>query len=238
MTDEVIKYNPIPTIQRFHESSAPIRCIVGPVGSAKTTGAAWEICYYIPYYMFQEFGIKKTRFVIVRNSYSELIDTTQKTIFEWFPFGKHLKQRQTYTIIYPDDGVEVELMFRSCDRPQDVKKFKSLEITGYWIDESIEVAQEVKKMLKNRIGRFPKKSPARYGIETTNPPDVEHPTYSEFEWDTPPPGPVSSIKPKKNHIGFWQPPRENDINLRQNYYNDLVTDYADSPDWISMYGSL
>lgn len=231
---EKIQYSPIPTIQRFHESNSQIRCIVGPVGSAKTTGAAWEICYYIPHYMFEKYGIKQTRFVIVRNSYSELIDTTQKTIFEWFPFGVHLKQRQTYILKYPN-GIEVELFFRSCDRPQDVKKFKSFEITGYWIDESIEVATEVKKMLKNRIGRFPKKSPVRYGIETTNPPDVEHPTYSEFAWDTPPPGPATSIAPKKNHTGFWQPPFENNINLRQNYYNDLISDYADSPDWISMY---
>jgi hypothetical protein len=120
---EKIQYSPIPTIQRFHESNSQIRCIVGPVGSAKTTGAAWEICYYIPHYMFEKYGIKQTRFVIVRNSYSELIDTTQKTIFEWFPFGVHLKQRQTYILKYPN-GIEVELFFRSCDRPQDVKKFK------------------------------------------------------------------------------------------------------------------
>lgn len=233
--DTIIKYEPIETIRRFHESNAPIRCIVGPVGSGKTTGAAWEICYYIPYYLFKNYNIKKTRFVVVRNSYAELIDTTQKTIFEWFPFGTHLKQRQIYILRYPDDDIEVEIMFRSCDRPQDVKKFKSLEITGYWVDESIEVANEVKKMLKNRIGRFPKKSPARYGIETTNPPDVEHPTYSEFAWDTPPPGPVSSKKPKENHVGFWQPPSENIKNLRQNYYEDLATDYIDSPDWIDMY---
>lgn len=232
--DEVIKYTPVPTLQRFHNSGAQIRCIVGPVGSSKTTGATMEVCYYLPFFVLERYKIKKTRFVIIRNTYAELIDTTQKTVFEWFPFGKHQVQRQVYVIKYPN-GVEVELLFRSCDRPEDVKKFKSLEVTGYWIDESIEVPNDVKKMLKNRIGRYPRKSPVRFGIETTNPPDVEHLTYSEFAWETPPPGPIPSGKPKKNHVGFWQPPRENEKNLRDNYYDDLINDYEDSPDWISMY---
>jgi len=110
-----------------------------------------------------------------------------------------------------------------------------LEVTGYWIDESIEVADEIKRMLKNRIGRYPAKCPVRYGVETTNPPDVEHPTYSDFAWDVPPPGPIPEGKPKENHVGFWQPPHENAGNLRRGYYDDLRNDYRDNPDWIEIY---
>jgi len=270
------EYRVLPTIRAFHESAAPVRCIVGPVGSGKTTGAAWEGCYYIPKHLFTTYQHKcpecqswnlehvgedqkinqttqclncnhtfnltkktfaplsKTRGVIIRNSYPELIDTTQATVFDWFENGQHKVQRQIYTIKYTD-GFEVEILFRSCDRPEDVKKFKSLELTWAWIDESIEVPDEVKRMLKNRIGRYPRMSPVKYLIETTNPPDVEHPTYHQFDWTTPPPGPVPGKEPLNGHVGFWQPPGENQKNLNPSYYQDLKDMYRDNPDWLAMY---
>ena len=231
---EVKDYVCLPTMRRFHQSPAQFRCIVGPVGSGKTSAATMEVCYYLPHFLYEQYGYKKTRWAVIRNTYRELADTTQKTVFEWFPNGRHLKGEKNYYISF-EDGIEVEVLFRSCDNPNDLKKFQSLEITGYWIDESIQVHEDIKRMLKNRIGRFPQKCPTRFGIETTNPPDVEHPTYSMFKWHTPPPGPIPSGDPLAKHTGFWQPPRENEANLRPNYYNDLINDYKDNKDWADMY---
>ena len=231
------EYHALPTLKLFHESPADIRCLVGPVGSGKTTAASWELCYYLPWELLREHDIKKTRWAIIRNTFPELRDTTQRTVFDWFPWGHHKVQANEYRLQYPDRGPEIEILFRSCDRPEQIKQFKSLELTGYWIDESIEVARAVKQMLKNRIGRYPRKSPVRYGIETTNPPDVEHETYSEFKWVTglPDVAPLPPGQPLEDHEGFWQPPRENAANLRPRYYDDLINDYRDTPDWIDMY---
>lgn len=259
-----------PTLRRFHACRAKHRCIVGPVGSAKTSAAVMEVGDYLPGFLLEEYGIKKTRWVVLRNSYRELEDTTCYTIRDpnegWFPDGDYSAKDNEYVITH-SDGREVELLFRSCDRPDQIKKFKSLEITGYLIDESIEVSQDIKRMLKNRIGRYPKwstwceafrkKFPEltgmdddqvkeyvaehpdqfkfKFGIEITNPPDVEHPTYSEFKWETPPPGPVPKGIPLDDHVGFWQPPRENEPNLTPGYYDDLIAAYRDSPDWAAMY---
>jgi hypothetical protein len=243
MSDE-ITYNLIPTIKDFHECPAQIRAVVGPVGSGKTTGATWEICYYLPHFLYGKYGMKKTRWAIVRNTSIELRDTTLRTVQEWFSWGNWKTQAMILGLEYPilndkglttGENIEVELLFRACDNEKHVRQFKSLELTGYWIDESIEVSDSTKKMLKNRIGRYPRKSPVRFGIETTNPPDVEHTMYSQFAWTTPPPGPIPSGKPLENHAGFWQPPRENEANLRPGYYDDLIRDYADNPDWIEMY---
>jgi len=223
-------------VVKFHESGAQIRCLVGSVGSGKTTAAAWEVFYYIPMHLFQRYEIRKTRWVIVRNTYRELQDTTMKTIFEWFPFGVYLSREETFVVRYPEYGIEIEALFRSCDRAKDIKKFKSLEITGYWIDESIEVGMDIKKILKQRIGRYPRKCPVRFGIETTNPPDVTDPTYSMFEWKTPIPGGFEPEgRPLANHEGFWQQPRENEKNLRPGYYDQLIEDYREYPDWIARY---
>lgn len=234
--EKSFKLDDAPTLKSFLEHPGQIRCVVGPVGSGKTSAATWEVCYYLPEFLFQTHGIKKTRWVIVRNTYIELQDTTQQTIFEWFPWGRELKQQRKYRLSYPD-GYQVELLFRSCDNPDDVKKFKSLEVTGYWIDESIEVAEEIKLMLRNRIGRYPAKSPVRFGIETTNPPSTDHPTYKNFKWICPPPegAPVPEGIPLKNHFGFWQPAGENSKYLRPGYYEDLAEDYKNNPDWLDMY---
>lgn len=231
---EHLTYKLLPTMARFHRNPAQMRCIVGPVGSGKTTTAAMEVVEYLPRFLKENYGITKTRGVVVRNFYRELMDSTVKTIFKWFPWGDYRKSDEEY-ILKHRNGYQVDMMFRALDRPKDVRKLKSVEITWYWIDESIEVDNSIKKMLKTRIGRFPDKIPGRWGIETTNPPDVEHPTYSQFAWDGPIPGPVPEKAPLENHAGFWQPPYENVENLRPGYYDDLRHDFRDDPDWIERY---
>ena len=236
-----VKYDldSVPTIRHYLASGATIRAIVGPRGSGKTSGAAWDVCRFIPEFMFRRYGYTKTRAVVVRNSYGELVDTSMRTIFDWFPFGNYIAQSskygsKLYTLKYRE-GYEVELLFRSCDRPDEVKKFKSMELTIYWVDESIEVVQDVKNMLKSSIGRYPKGTPAKFGIETTNPPDVDAPTYSQFKWHNPPPGPKPAGEPLEKHEGFWQKPGENEKNLGAGYYSDLRLYYRDTPDWADMY---
>jgi hypothetical protein len=263
-SSHLIKYNPVSTIDAFHRSDSKYRCIVGPVGSGKTAGATWEIIYYLAIYLARDFGINNTRWAVLRNTYPELEGSTMRTVFEWFPpelFGKYRVQKRVYEIRWdhPELGLlMIDIDFLACDRPDDIKKLKSREFTGYWIDESIEVPQDIKLMLANRIGRYPKASywPVKknrktgqvikkdgkpvhdvrcYGIETTNPPDVEHSTYSNFAWNVPPPGPIPSGDPLDEHTGFWQPPEENVVNLRDGYYDDLRNRYRDNPDWIEIY---
>jgi len=65
------------------------------------------------------------------------------------------------------------------DRPKDVKKLKSLELTGVWINEASEIPKAVLDMATGRIGRYPPKwqggGAARdFVIMDTNPPDDDH----------------------------------------------------------------
>lgn len=228
---------PSDTLAAFHASSAKYRCIVGPVGSGKTSAAAMEVGYYLPLHLLRHYGIRNTRWAVIRNTYWELENTTKRSIIDadegWFPGGREEKAKNWYHIRH--NGITAQLVFRSCDRAEDIKKLKSLQLTGYWIDESIEVPDEIKRMLKNRIGRYPQKVPEKFGIETTNPPDIEDSTYWMFKWNTPPPGPVPQKQPLEDHEGFWQQPYENAENLSPGYYQDLRNAYREDPDWIDMY---
>ena len=235
-----LNYDPAPTIERFHASDKMIRSLVGPAGSGKSTGMVWEICYFLPQMLYTKFGIKNTRWLILRNTNDQLWTTTIKTLFEWFDptyFGKFHKQEKIYTIT-GFKPLNIEILFRSCDRPEDVNKFRSLELTGYGVDESSEVHHSIKNILRQRIGRYPRASEwpkdergnpivRKYGVESTNPPDIESPDFTEFYG--------TEAQKLADGEGFWQIPGENQQNLDPNYYSDMRRLYANDQEWIDRY---
>ncbi len=84
--------------------------------------------------------------------------------------------------------VEMEVLFMSLDRPADVKKLKSLDLTGVWLNEASELAKAVLDMATGRVGRFPSKvqGGATWSgvILDTNSPDDDHWYYELAEKPT------------------------------------------------------
>jgi len=139
----------------------------------------------------QNDGIRRSRFAVVRNTYGELRDTTLKTWLMWFPeehFGKFNRQQMTHYIeIEPAKDIRVssEVMFRALDRPDDVAKLLSMELTGAWINEAREIPKVIVDTLGDRVGQYPS---AMMGgcvkpgvIMDTNPPDNDHWWYTIAE---------------------------------------------------------
>jgi len=246
----------------FHKSDAPFRAIVGAVGSGKTTAALWEICYLLPRHMARMYNITHTRWAVVRKTYDRLMDTDWYEIDSWFPQNHWYAQRHIMVIRFPKSkgcpAFGVELYFRSLDQPDSMDKLRSMNLTGYWIDEAHEVHEYAKYMLITRLGRWPrdfvdpfgvehKGSPVRYGVETSNPMPINHIMYRKYRWvgtkiDAKtgalemrrPPGPVPKGRPAKGYIGWWQLPRENEANLRPGYYEDMLDEFPESPEMRSM----
>ncbi len=226
-----------PTLGEFHRSGAIYRCIVGPAGSGKSSAASQEIGYYLPQFFYKQYKIKETKWGVVRNTYPRLMDSVVPTLKYWFPWAKQNKQEKTFNFSY-QNGVKVEIQYRSCDDPRDMEKFNGWEVTGVWVDESIQVSEDIKEIIKSRIGRYPSMRggvPAKFYIETTNPPTTRHPLYSQFNWNIPPPGPTPQGEPLVGHMGFWQKPGENERNLNKGYYADMRDAFRDSPDMIARY---
>ena len=187
---KTVDYFASPTLTRFHASDAFMRGVMGPIGSGKSTGMAWEIFRRAQEQAPGADGKRRTRWAVIRNTYRELADTTVKTWLDWFPeevLGKFNAGDMVHQISYRD--VECEVLFRALDRPKDVKKLLSLELTGAWVHEAREVPRAVIDMLQGRVGRYPS---ARDGGATwagvfmdTNPPDTDHWWYRLFEDDRP-----------------------------------------------------
>ena len=174
-----MEYHASETLWRFHQSNELVRCIRGPVGSGKSTACCWELWIRAHQQKPAPDGKRYSAFAIVRNSYAQLRDTTLATWLDWFSeerVGKFNYSAMEHVISFGD--VEMHVLFRSLDRPQDIKKILSLEITGAWFNEAREMPRTVVNRMIDRVGRYPAKriggASWRGVILDTNPPDDGH----------------------------------------------------------------
>jgi hypothetical protein len=190
MADLHIQYATSPTLGRFHNSDTTIRGIRGPRGSGKSTGCSLELFLrakdQAPYN-----GIRRSRFAVVRNTYPELRDTTLKTWLQWFPeshFGPLNRSEMRHVVKIKD--IEMEVLFRSLDKPGDISKLLSMELTAAWVNEAREIyARSLILGLRDAVGRFP---PVKWGgptwhgvIMDTNSMDTDHWWYRLAEEEQP-----------------------------------------------------
>jgi len=138
-------------------------------------------------------GIRRSRWVVVRNSYGQLKDTTIKTFCDWFPprvFGEFRVTDHCYIFTkLVQFGVHLEVIFRALDRPDQVSNLLSLEVTGAWFNEVREIPWSIIDAMDSRIGRYPSKrdgGPSWYGmIMDTNPPSEDSTLYKKAEKERP-----------------------------------------------------
>jgi hypothetical protein len=167
-----------------------------------------------------DMGIKTFRTVVVRKTYRMLKDSVIKTFFEWIPksAGKYSEADLTFSMPLQGGGFW-EVLFRSADTPEDIEKFRGVEITDYWIDEAQEVAQDVKLILDGRRS-YPAGAPVEVfkSILTTNPCDTAHWIFRDFV-----------ERPLPGHVYWRQSARENPY-LHKEYYDELEAIYRDRPE--------
>jgi hypothetical protein len=228
-------YQNAPSLKAFHVSDGFVRGIVGPIGSGKSVACVMEIMRRAAQQRPSTDGIRRTRWAVIRNTYGELRDTTLKTFFDWVPNTGNSFPRKwnasDYVYHIRQNDLDAEILFRALDRPQQIKKLLSLELTGAWVNEAREVPLTVVNALQGRVGRFPSardEGCSWFGVlMDTNAPDTDHWWYRLFEEERP-----------ENWLLVRQPPgrsreAENIANLPPRYYDNLVP--GKSPDWINVY---
>lgn len=233
-----IEYTPSPTLAEFHASNAFVRGIRGPIGSGKSVGCCWEIYTRA---MEQAPGpdkVRRSRWVVTRNTYGELSTTTLQTWLDWFPediVGKvtHGAPITQTCKFQHEDGttVHLEIWFLALDRPDHVKKLLSMELTGGWMNEAREQPKAILDALTGRVGRYPSKrdgGASWFGvILDTNPPDTDHWWYRLAE------------EQQAEGFEFFSQPSgdgpnaENTENLPASYYQRLRAGKTD--EWIKVY---
>ncbi len=186
-----INYKAEPTASKFHRSDAFVRGIRGPIGTGKSVTCCMEMIRRAREQQPFE-GVRRSRWAAIRNTYPELKSTTIKTWQDWS--AAPVKWDSPISSMFTrklGDGtmVEMEVLFMSLDRPDDVKKLKSLDLTGVWLNEASELAKAVLDMATGRVGRYPSKvqGGATWSgvILDTNSPDDDHWYYDLAEKPSP-----------------------------------------------------
>ena len=167
-----------------------VSIIAGPVGSGKTVASLMK-GFTISVQQAPYTGVRYSRGIVLRNTYPELVSTVIKSFSEWFPLGiapikfdAPITARMKFPLA---DGtsLDLEIYFLSFDRPDDVRKLKSLEATWAILSEASELSKSALDMATQRVGRYPPQrwgGPTWYGVMgDTNMPDDDHYLYRLFE---------------------------------------------------------
>lgn len=248
------RYVPGPVARSFiGDDDSLFTAIMGPVGSGKSTAAVMKIVRAAYRQRPMRDGWRRTRWAAVRTTYPRLLTTTIEAFADWLPppyFTWKQSQIVTGLIRFPEDKVEVSILFLSLDKPDSIDKLKSLQVTGIWFNEVSEIGDlSLIMMALDRVGRWPRVQDGGctwHGvIADTNPMADDHWYYKMAE----------ELRPKGWHFyrqpgglmkvaGAWVPnPRAENIKWLPGGYNyylrKLVLDpnnpQASSEEYIKVY---
>ncbi len=242
-------YKPVPTGLKFHRDTSFVRCMLGPYGSAKTTTLLAEIVLKTCEMPLLNDGSRKARWAIVRNTYGELETTSYVSWIRWFEnLGTvHRSKKPVLTMRHQfNDGngpIDLEVIFLGLDKEADIKKLKSLELTGVYINEASEIPKLILDHFKGRVNnRYPSptlgSSPYWSGIMMdSNAPKEKHWIPTLFE-ETRPPGHMLFHQPPgliKDDEDIWieNPEADNIERLGANYYLNMT--YGASEEFVKVY---
>ena len=182
------------TLDTYIASEVSRTFICGPLGSSKTNASCWKIFRFMCRQAPDLAGVRKSRWLAVRNTYPDLLGTTAKDWLEMFgDLGRFVKsgyEPPTHHLKFRlEDGtvVEAELVFLALDREEHVRKLRGLQLTGAWLNEAKELPLSVVEMVDLRVGRYPQDvQPTWFGIfGDTNAPDTDEWYYRLAEEDKP-----------------------------------------------------
>ena len=240
----MLNYKASPTGQRFLESKAFTKILMGPVGGGKSTVALMDL---VQRAVNQEpfNGVRRTKMGILRNTMAQLKATVRPLIDQWMVTlpGTALGQWRLTDNVFEakfkmGDGtvVHTELMLLAADTPDDVRRLLSLELSAAWVEEAREVDPEVFNGLQGRVNRFPNRlaGGVTYAgvIASTNPPPIGG--FWHMMISTEIKGVEAFVQPPALiEDGSINPEAENLENLASDYYENLIA--GRSEEWISIY---
>ena len=145
------------TLKAFLKGNEFFRGLRGPVGSGKSVACCIEVLRRALQQEKNAQGKRKSRWAVIRNTNPQLKTTTIKTWLDWFPEQEWgtFSWSVPYTHRINVGELDLEVIFLALDRPEDVKKLLSLELTGVWVNEARELPKSIIDACTMRVGRFP-----------------------------------------------------------------------------------
>lgn len=194
---DAIDYHATPTGSRFHmDTQSRVKAVMSAYAGGKSVMVLMDMLYKMQQQAPDAYGVRRSRWCIVRATYGQLRTTVLKTIYDWIPPQwckiKQASPMEGYIHLNLADGtrVEAELILMALDRPDHTRNLQSFELTGAWINEAVEIANEnILPDVFGRTGRYPKKQDApltwRGVLLDYNPPTRGSWLHKKFERNKP-----------------------------------------------------
>lgn len=231
-----INYNASPTVSKFMLDNSKVRTLIGPFASGKTTGMCMELMRRALMEHPDAKGVRRTRFVVVRNTAQQLRQSILEEIRKWLAPAMNFRVTDSTVQFRFNHGtqgrIESDWLLIPLDKPEDQQRLLSLNITGGWVSEFREIPLTLFEALLGRCGRYVPlgvQGNAWHGlIAESNPPDEDSDWYNKLEIEVPPSWRVfkqpGGLDPLAENKGPWLPP---------NYYEDLAAN--NNPDWVDVH---
>lgn len=245
-----VVFNPPETMRRFMLSDAFGRIAAGPVGSGKTTSCLMEMLRRSSAQTPGKDGIRHTRHAIVRQTLKQLKDTVLKDCQSWLGgWGEWKVSEGTFHLRFGD--VQSEWIFIPLENSEDQARLLSMQLTGAWLSECIEMDISVIAPISGRLGRYPSGElgvPTWHGmIADTNMPTEMSP-WHQFMENLPPDWQKfvqpSGLSPNAENLNYLlqndktiQLPIDHPDRVAQGrkYYERFVEMYGEDSDWVRRY---
>ena len=245
-----VLYDAPPTLATFMKSAAFGRIAAGPVGSGKTTACLIEILRRSMAQAKAPDGYRYTRWAVVRQTLKQLKDTVLKDAQSWFEgLGEWRVSENTYYLDFAD--VKSELVFIPLENAEDQARLLSMQLTGAWLSEAIEMNFDVLAPVSGRIGRYPSGNrgvPSWYGIIADTNMPVELSDWHKFMTEPPPNWQVfiqpSGMAPNAENLNYLlqteetrQLPFDHPIRVARGrkYYEQFLEMYGSDHPWVKRY---
>ena len=214
-----VEFIPNPVQNNFIQSRAKADLFSSRMGEGKSTALAWSALYHTRHN-------PGASWALIRDTYENIIGTTQKTFFTWFPpgiFGTYNASRKTFK--WASGVADGEVVFMGMDDQQDASKLMSREFAGFGIDEpapAVGSAGVDEMIFDIGVSRLRQPHMKWYCAKLAeNNPDEAHWTYRRF------------VAPGDPQFKVWQPQLpENSLHLPASYYAELRKLWAHRPDLV------
>lgn len=245
-----IEYVAPPTVATFHKSEAFGRILAGPVGAGKTTGCIFELFRRALEQKPGKDGIRHTRFAIVRQTLKQLRDTVLKDIQKNVgTLGHWMVSEYTFHLQFGD--VKSEWIFVPLENAEDQARLLSMQLTGAFMSECIEMNIDVIGPLSGRIGRYPSGDDGNctwHGIICDTNMPTELTPWHKFMTEPPPDWQIftqpSGLSPDAENLNYllqndetFALPFDHPVRVAQGrrYYERFVEMYGENSDWVKRY---
>lgn len=245
-------YDAPPTLARFMKNDAYGRIAAGPVGSGKTTACILELLRRSLLQAPAPDGFRYTRHAVVRQTLKSLKDTVLTDCNTWLGargLGQWKVSESTFHVQF--DDVRSEWMFIPLEDASDQARLLSMQLTGAWMSECVEMDISILGPISGRLGRYPsgaRGNPTWHGIIADTNMPVEMSPWHTFMENLPPDWfkviQPSGLAEDAENLNFLvqsdstiKLPIDHPVRLAQGkrYYERFVEMYGAEHNWVKRY---